>query len=291
METGKKETALAVQAGGNAPSLRQATDVAHVCREIVLATAVEIERRKYVRVEGWMAIAVAHGCIATIKSVEELPHGVRAVAEVRRQSDGALLTSAEGYVGRDEPDWYGGKVVRFDKRKNDYVEKQLEKRSDFAIRSMAQTRATSRACRTAFAHVVVLMDAGLETTPAEEAGTGTLADMDDASTTAPAGRAVDTPPRDGTPAPAGNPPADRNVEVPRDETLAHRDQFRGGKWHEVTIHFGKDKGTKLGDLAPKKLHWWTTEWQPKPFGNRPLPPDDVRLRAALDVAAEETTTE
>jgi hypothetical protein len=33
---------------------------------------------------------------------------------------------------------------------------------------MAQTRAMSRACRSAFGFVVTLMDAGLETTPAEE---------------------------------------------------------------------------------------------------------------------------
>jgi len=33
---------------------------------------------------------------------------------------------------------------------------------------MAQTRSISRACRSAFAHVVVMMQAGLETTPAEE---------------------------------------------------------------------------------------------------------------------------
>jgi hypothetical protein len=33
---------------------------------------------------------------------------------------------------------------------------------------MAQTRAMSRAARSAFAHVVTLMDAGLATTPAEE---------------------------------------------------------------------------------------------------------------------------
>jgi RNase H-fold protein (predicted Holliday junction resolvase) len=34
---------------------------------------------------------------------------------------------------------------------------------------MAQTRAISRVCRSAFAHCVVLIDADLSTTPAEEA--------------------------------------------------------------------------------------------------------------------------
>ena len=37
---------------------------------------------------------------------------------------------------------------------------------------MAQTRAISRACRSAFAHVVVMMNAGLSTTPAEEVPLG-----------------------------------------------------------------------------------------------------------------------
>ena len=47
-----------------------------------------------------------------------------------------------------------------------------EKRPLYARRAMAQTRAISRACRSAFAHVVVAMNAGFgtnhSTTPAEE---------------------------------------------------------------------------------------------------------------------------
>jgi hypothetical protein len=74
-------------------------------------------------------------------------------------SDGQLIATGEGFVGEDETTWYGGK----DKRG-----KIHEKRADYAIRAMAQTRAMSRAGRTAFAHVVVMMKAGLATTPAEE---------------------------------------------------------------------------------------------------------------------------
>jgi hypothetical protein len=47
---------------------------------------------------------------------------------------------------------------------------------------MAQTRAMSRACRSAFGFVVTLMDAGLETTPAEE-----MAHVDATDTTAKGG--------------------------------------------------------------------------------------------------------
>ena len=68
--------------------MRRATDVAGVCREIVTKTAQSIQGRKYVRVEGWQSIAVAFGCVASVREVEEVETGVRAVAEVRRISAG-----------------------------------------------------------------------------------------------------------------------------------------------------------------------------------------------------------
>jgi hypothetical protein len=61
---------------------------------------------------------------------------------------GVVICEAEGFVGDDERTW--------------------AKRDEFAKRAMAQTRAISRACRSAFAFIVTYMDAGLETTPAEE---------------------------------------------------------------------------------------------------------------------------
>jgi hypothetical protein len=130
---------------------RQATDVAGVCREVVLKTARQIQGRKYVQVEGWQSIATAHGCVASARDVERIEGGFRAIGEVRRMDTGAVIATAEGFVGDDEPTW--------------------AKRAEYARRAMAQTRAISRACRSAFAHVVVLMDAGLSTTPAEEVPT------------------------------------------------------------------------------------------------------------------------
>jgi hypothetical protein len=129
---------------------RAATDAAGVCREIVLKTAQTIQNRRYVRVEGWQAIANAFGAVASAVDVRRVDGGIAATGQVRRVSDGAILATAEGFVGDDEKTWSG--------------------RNEFARRAMAQTRAISRACRSAFAFVVVLMDAGLETTPAEEMG-------------------------------------------------------------------------------------------------------------------------
>ena len=133
--------------------MRRATDVAGICKDIVLKTAVQIQGRKYVKCEGWMSIATAHGCIASSRDVEKVEGGWKAIGEIKRISDGVVLSTAEGFVGMDET-------------------KTWAVRPEYACRAMAQTRAISRACRAAFAHVVVLMDAGLSTTPAEEVPEG-----------------------------------------------------------------------------------------------------------------------
>ena len=141
--------------------MTRATDVAGVCAEIVKRTAQQIQGRKYVRVEGWQSIAAAYGCVASSTHVERIEGGFRAIGELRR-ADGTLVATAEGFVGEDEATWFGGTVMKYGK------ETIMPKRSDFAIRAMAQTRAISRVCRTAFAFVVVLIDSNLSTTPAEE---------------------------------------------------------------------------------------------------------------------------
>ena len=127
---------------------RQATDAAGQCRELVLKTAAKIQGRRYVQVEGWQAIANSFGCVASAYAVEVVEGGIRATGQVRRIEDGLVIAEAEGFVGDDETTW--------------------QKRPMFARRAMAQTRAISRACRSAFAFIVPMLDAGLETTPAEE---------------------------------------------------------------------------------------------------------------------------
>lgn len=131
-------------------NIKRSTDVAGACKEIVSRTSIKIQNKKYVPVEGWMAIATAHGCNLSATDVKSVDGGISARGIVRRISDGITLGEAEGFVGDDEKTW--------------------SNRPLFARRAMAQTRAMSRAARSVFAHVVVLMDAGLETTPAEEMG-------------------------------------------------------------------------------------------------------------------------
>ena len=141
---------LVIQENNPLANIKRSTDVAGACKEIVTRTSIKIQNRKYVPVEGWMAIATAHGCNLSATDVKQIDGGISARGIVRRISDGVILGEAEGFVGDDEKTWAN--------------------RPLFARRAMAQTRSMSRAARSVFAHVVVLMDAGLETTPAEEMG-------------------------------------------------------------------------------------------------------------------------
>ena len=288
-------------AGLTATRFREATDVASVCRDIVTKTAVQIGSRNYVRVEGWTSIAVAHGCIASVKpgSVREILRdgkvvGFEAIGQVRRQSDGVVLAEAEGYVGNDEETWFGSngeKRLRYSKVLRGEIDTPIPKREDYAIRSMAQTRAISKVCRNAFSHVVVMMNAGLSTTPYEEVSDP---GEDGSAPEAPKGGAPATEKKDPPPAerraekaPASGTKTEtkREVEVPRDASVGFEAQFRDGRWKEVVVHFGTNKDKKLGDLSPQSLSWYCWKWE---CGARREPTEDDKiLRAACNVAIEE----
>lgn len=205
-------TALAVLEGGagqEKPSIlmQRAHDVAGVCGEIVKRTAMELQGRKYVKVEGWMSIAASYGCVPSIREVIEEERGIRAVAELRRH-DGTVLATAEGYVGLDEPRWANQPL--------------------YARRGMAQTRAVSRVCRSVFAFVVVLIDGGLETTPAEE-----------------------IPFADATPA---APRAVRSAPV-QGQVVQHPNAPPPEKSKATTVKFGKSRGKYLCDIDDADLQW------------------------------------
>jgi hypothetical protein len=248
---------------------RQATDVAGVCKQIVLKTSMTISGRKFVRAEGWTSICTAHGCIASVRDVQELENGVRAIAEIRRMSDGACLSTAEGFVGKDEPTWFGGVIETRNGPRT------MPKRPDYAIRAMASTRAVSRVCRAAFSHVVVLMDAGLSTTPAEEVPDG--------------GFDHDNREPEQTAQPAARQPAQRaeprNVTPAKDDAPAS--DAPQSSWRTVKIHFGKKQGVTLGQLESQgQIEWWLTEWQPREYQGK-ISTENLALRAALDAAQKE----
>jgi hypothetical protein len=128
-----------------------ASELANVIKSQNLATT--IQGRQHVKVEGWTTLGVMLGCVA--REIETTEHdGIYvAVVELIRMIDGACINRASAECGSDdEKDKYGKPI--------------WANRPRYARRSMAQTRATGKACRLAFSWIMSL--AGYEVTPAEE---------------------------------------------------------------------------------------------------------------------------
>ena len=126
-----------------------ATEVANALAEIIESRKLysTIQGRRYVRVEGWVTLAAMLGCLPReVSVVKHDDGGYTATVELARMSDGAILTRASAECGMDEKTWAS--------------------RDAYARRSMAITRATSKACRIAYSWAIVL--AGFEGTPSEE---------------------------------------------------------------------------------------------------------------------------
>lgn len=147
------ETQLVPIESKPADNIRLATDVAGLCKQAVVKNSIKISGKNYVKVEGWQTIGAAYGCLAEIESVEEATvegvNGLKSWSRLKRISDGAILSRASAFLGDDEDQRgiIGKKYARYAK---------------------VQTRAISRILSNAFRFVVTMMDAGLETTPAEE---------------------------------------------------------------------------------------------------------------------------
>jgi hypothetical protein len=106
-----------------------------------------IQRKRYVRVEGWTTLGAMMGVLP--REVDVVPDGeggYTATVELIRATDGQVIGRGSAAVGMDEPTW--------------------AKRPGYARRSMAVTRATGKAFRLGFSWIMTL--AGYEVTPAEE---------------------------------------------------------------------------------------------------------------------------
>lgn len=239
----------------------RAKQVAQLCKDIVVETSLQIQGRRFVRCEGWQAIANCFCCVASCEKVEAVEDGYRAFGVVRRISDGTIIATGEGFVGNDEPMWYGGMVRG----------KKLPKRPNYAIRAMAQTRAISRACRGPFAFVVVLMNANLEVCPAEEVPDGGFNDDID-----------ETQPEK----PQSNVPRGTKMEDDAGTTYDEGDP----EWKSFPVLYGKKwAGAPMGSL-PKNILWgyWKghtveTEWNGKPISEDRIAKAQA-FRDALDQA-------
>lgn len=240
--------------------MRQATDVAGVCRAIVIETAQQIGKgdKKYVRVEGWQSIAVAHGCVASARDVERLEDGYRCIGEVKRMDNGQVISQAEGFLGDDEPMWAS--------------------RPTYAKRAMVQTRAISRACRSAFAHIVVLIDSRLSTTPAEEVPHGGFDDINTDKYEKP------------TPKPESISKADlADITAKLNGVVT---KTSGGEPRDMEVKFGKYKGSTLRQIAAfgdKGLDYldWLAKQELKPGKDgQPYKNDIIRNEIIAEILLE-----
>lgn len=151
----QKQQAQPVQLGTLAAATPKAlvagaTEAANALADVVkkAGLSVNIQGRQYVRVEGWTTLGTMLGVVAREVETKSLQDGSYvSTVELVRMSDGAVISRASAECGGPK-------------------EQTWQKRPPYARRSMAQTRATGKACRLAFSWIMAL--AGYEATPAEE---------------------------------------------------------------------------------------------------------------------------
>ena len=127
--------------------LQRATEVANSLAPVLKERGMlsNISGREYVRVEGWMTLGSMLGVTAVGVWTRKVDNGWEAKVDARTL-DGRVIGSAEAMCLSVEDNWKDS--------------------DEFAIRSMAQTRAASKALASVLRFVVTL--AGFAGTPAEE---------------------------------------------------------------------------------------------------------------------------
>jgi hypothetical protein len=139
--------------GTNDPGevLLRATQTAKPLAEVIKRQQLfkTISGKNHIYVEGWTLLGSMLGVFPATVWTRKLDNGWEARVEARTRS-GELVGAAEAMCTRAEVKWKSS--------------------DEYAIRSMAQTRATSKALRQPLGFVIQL--AGFEPTPAEEAEAG-----------------------------------------------------------------------------------------------------------------------
>lgn len=125
-----------------------ATEMANVLAKIIedKKLYLQIGTKKHVYVEGWTTLGTMCSLAPHIEWTRAVDDGWEARCEIRRLSNGMALMGADAQCTRQEKNW--------------------RTRDDFMLRSMAQTRATSKAFRLVLSWIMVL--GGYDATPAEE---------------------------------------------------------------------------------------------------------------------------
>jgi len=127
--------------------IEKAVKVADALKSVIASKGLvkNIQGREYVEIAGWQTLAAMLRLTSVCEWSRPLENGFEARVLVQ-SPEGSIIGSAEAQCTREERTW--------------------KNRDDYALRSMAQTRATAKALRSVLGFVVVL--AGYKDTPAEE---------------------------------------------------------------------------------------------------------------------------
>lgn len=137
--------------------IAKASEIATELSKVIEAQKlyVSLKGKKYILIEGWTTLLAILGCGVREVSCKKGPHQEWiAEVEIFKLSDGHAIGSASAMVERDEM------II---KKTGERVQRWTE---GHQRRSMAITRATSKACRMSFAWITAL--SGYAATPADE---------------------------------------------------------------------------------------------------------------------------
>jgi len=127
--------------------LKRATEVANALKAVLVEQGMvqNIQGKGHVKVEGWVTLGAMLGVVPVVTWTRKLENGWEARVEARTL-DGRVVGAAEAECLKEERRWQNA--------------------DDYAVRSMAQTRAQSKALSGPLRFIVTL--AGYQGTPAEE---------------------------------------------------------------------------------------------------------------------------
>ena len=217
---------------------RRSIEIANAVREGVLGQTIEIQGKKYIQSPGWAMMANAFGFVVSGGEVKKEGEGFVAKAYLKRVDNGIVVAEAEGFCDRTESRW--------------------KTAPEYALRSMAQTRAASKVCKMALASCVPLMGVkNLSVTPAEEVPEG---GFPSSSSYAPV-KIVSTP------APAPAPKLEIVEELKKDfaeaivreaKALPKRDPNAPPR--DMALTYGKYKGLTIRQIAKDEEGLRYLEW-------------------------------
>lgn len=126
-----------------------ATEIANVLKDVIDKQELykDLNGNRHVKAEGWSTLGTMLSILPKEREVKRHEDGsYEAFVDLINTKTGMIVGAGSGFVGMDETNW--------------------AKKPNYARRSMAITRATSKAYRTCFSWIISL--AGYNPTPAEE---------------------------------------------------------------------------------------------------------------------------